>query len=307
MHGIVLLATAAVCQYFGPLMKVFDMVPIAPPSADPVKTQMPLPSIPTIHQFMWYASAPGCNDKRLDNWTCIACRLANKNAQHYMTLTNPSFNTRGVIALDHKARNIIVSFRGTRDAINVMSDVNFFPTHFKHAPVSGNLVHSGFLNAMESLSPQYIPALKRLRSSPHYQQYKIVVTGHSLGGAMACLAAVKIKDVFQVPWSQMELLTYGQPRTGNRAFARWLDAQPLSSARVVNYNDIVPHLMGAFVNDFVHQQNEVFIDRVNEKRKLRICNNKIFEDPKCSNKVPPSEYSVIAHVSYMNPGFINSC
>jgi triacylglycerol lipase len=47
-----------------------------------------------------------------------------------------------------------------------------------------------------------------------YPTAEIFVTGHSLGGALAVLAAVDIKHNIS-PESEVILYTYGQPRVGN--------------------------------------------------------------------------------------------
>ncbi|KAJ9086763.1 hypothetical protein DSO57_1000389 [Entomophthora muscae] len=307
MRILFVLLASATAQYVRPLQNLIDELPLSPPSTDPVTTKMRLPSKKNILRFLWYASATYCDNGQTEKWNCTSCKLGNKNLKYYMKLKNQQFNTLGYVALDHEERMILIVFRGTRGIENVLLDSDFIPSRFKYVPDPKNRVHSGFINAMESLAPQFMAALERLHTSPHYRQYKIGIVGHSLGGSMACLAAIKIHTVFQIPWSQIELITYGQPRTGNRAFAEWFDAQPLASARVVNYNDFVPHIYGAFINDFVHHQNEVFFDIVNGKKKLRYCNNKVLEDPKCSNRVPNSEYSILSHLSYMKPGFEAPC
>lgn len=53
-----------------------------------------------------------------------------------------------------------------------------------------------------------------------YRSAKLFLTGHSLGGAMASLAAPDIKDNFG---GISAFYTFGQPRVGNPQFARYLD------------------------------------------------------------------------------------
>ena len=66
-----------------------------------------------------------------------------------------------------------------------------------------------------------------------------MVTGHSLGGAMAILAAADIKLTFH---RVDEVYTFGQPRVGNAAFAKWFETQIPQTYRLVHNADIVPHV-----------------------------------------------------------------
>lgn len=66
---------------------------------------------------------------------------------------------------------------------------------------------------------------------------KIYITGHSLGGALAVLSLPDVKDNFGAVEG---LLTFGQPRVGNKRFASWLGSQ-VNHERVVHYGDPVPH------------------------------------------------------------------
>ncbi len=71
------------------------------------------------------------------------------------------------------------------------------------------------------------------------------VSGHSLGGALATLAAYDIQKQLQEAGRQsVEVVCYsfGAPRTGNHAFAR-------------DYNHVVPDTW-SIINDQVHMQHQ---------------------------------------------------
>lgn len=66
-----------------------------------------------------------------------------------------------------------------------------------------------------------------------------MVTGHSLGGALASLASIDIKNSFGIT---PKVITFGQPRIGNQNLANYLSEMIPKTYRVINYADIVPHL-----------------------------------------------------------------
>lgn len=71
--------------------------------------------------------------------------------------------------------------------------------------VGDSQVHSGFLYAYNVVSSTVLKTVKAQAAS--YPSYTIVVTGHSLGGAVASLAAVSIKSA--LPKASLKLYTYG--------------------------------------------------------------------------------------------------
>lgn len=68
---------------------------------------------------------------------------------------------------------------------------------------------------------------------------RLVVAGHSLGGAVATLAAAHLRAAAH----PCDLYTYGSPRAGNEAFAAFVDAQASGSEyRLTHLDDPVPRL-----------------------------------------------------------------
>ncbi|CCW59638.1 unnamed protein product [Phytomonas sp. EM1] len=91
--------------------------------------------------------------------------------------------------------------------------------------------------------------------------YAIYTTGHSLGGALACLCAYSLHRALSLvhyPNTDITVYTFGQPRFTNRAFQRVYNRAVPCTFRVVNEDDVV-----SYFNVFSghHVGIEVDIDR----------------------------------------------
>jgi len=122
----------------------------------------------------------------------------------------------------------ILAFRGTENVGNCLTDAE---TPLVSRPSYPGLVHRGFAEAVEQVWPE----VRRLLGPPAKSK-PLWVTGHSLGGAMATLASVRLASE---GYTVRAVYTYGSPRPGDRFFQR---AYSLVNYRFVNDNDLVPHL-----------------------------------------------------------------
>ena len=81
-----------------------------------------------------------------------------------------------------------------------------------------------------------------------HKKAKFVVTGHSLGGALAILfpTVLVLHDEMEIMHSLLGVYTFGQPRIGNEQIGRFMEAHlesPIQKYfRVVYCNDMVPRL-----------------------------------------------------------------
>ncbi|KAG8367096.1 hypothetical protein BUALT_Bualt16G0037100 [Buddleja alternifolia] len=95
----------------------------------------------------------------------------------------------------------------------------------------------------------YYAVRRKLRNLlKEHTNAKFVVTGHSLGGALAILfpTVLVLHEEKEVMKRLLGIYTYGQPRVGNRQLGRFMEAHlenPVSKYfRVVYCNDLVPRL-----------------------------------------------------------------
>jgi len=97
----------------------------------------------------------------------------------------------------------------------------------------------------QSLYQRIFPRLKELIEKAKDSSIKqYIFVGHSLGGAMACIAAfdsIQEKLIAKAPGSPV-LITFGQPRVGNYAFANELMKSVPIIYRIVNRFDAVSAL-----------------------------------------------------------------
>ncbi len=134
----------------------------------------------------------------------------------------------------HNDAFAIAAFRGTEiksaDAVRDLCtdlDLELVESGF------GGRVHAGakrYLDALWSGSDGLAEYLRALRAERPARP--LFLTGHSLGAAVATLAAQRIADV-------AALYTFGSPRPGDARFRRTLR---VSAFRFVNNNDLVPWL-----------------------------------------------------------------
>eukprot|EP00916_Digyalum_oweni_P019131 GHVL01031869.1.p1 GENE.GHVL01031869.1~~GHVL01031869.1.p1 ORF type:complete len:567 (+),score=85.60 GHVL01031869.1:1266-2966(+) len=229
----------------------------------------------------------------------------------------------------------LISFRGTKEAVDVITDFNFLSKVVKINPneekvdgekfiaqqllnlgsqsafdwlwmkrrnepklsetsvISGvdsedlsknsqMLAHRGFVNAFESIKkPLQILLENFMRSCKNAH---VLMTGHSMGGALAQLAAVTFHEY--KPW----LVTYGMPAIGNNKFCKFVErtVRPYGGLRVYNSGDLVPEISKPL--GFQHAGVEIRLTLT--KKSMDKMNNNLLSYP-----VPGFNY-VAPHIIY---------
>lgn len=167
--------------------------------------------------------------------------------------------------LHSKSFGITVSFEGTTPSLfSILHDVNFIPGELPEDMLRAYcdvrvLVFKGFLHAYEDVREATFAQVQRLMQE--YNEERVSVTGHSLGGAMALLAGMDYdarlaKGVYRV-------ITFGMPRVGNDAFARCVDERLGGRFYyVINGKDIVPRVPPRDFG-YQHPSGQIWINPAN--------------------------------------------
>lgn len=114
----------------------------------------------------------------------------------------------------------VLAFRGSDDLRAWTANVNILPASWR----GGGEVHRGFAAALEVVWADVEAALSGVAGP-------LLFTGHSLGGALATLAASLRPEA--------QLYSYGAPRVGDRDFRTAMAGRSGTARRYVNHRDIV--------------------------------------------------------------------
>jgi len=172
-----------------------------------------------------------------------------------------------IVLHDRKRNVVVVAFRGTKDPIDLLTDITFFSSPFAPRPGRGKSlgetpaailaaargpvpggggaagggaameVHTGFLNAFDSIRGKIDDVLEEVLAPPATANAAtgagagpatVLLTGHSMGGALAQLASAYYADLAP------RLVTFAAPAVGNADFCRFVDrhVQVRLSARI---------------------------------------------------------------------------
>jgi triacylglycerol lipase len=149
-----------------------------------------------------------------------------ESSDYELTLyhTIPGLQVAFFLATSEVTETQIISIRGTSNIENAMVDVSLKLNVDADLGVS---LHQGFADSAKQVYAELVPLLK--------PKYKINVTGHSLGGAIAVVLAMFLyKDQFEVG----QVVTFGQPKVTNVPGANAISHIDL--IRVVTPHDLVP-------------------------------------------------------------------
>ncbi|MGY2273652.1 MULTISPECIES: lipase family protein [Pseudomonas] len=147
------------------------------------------------------------------------------------------FGTDTQAFITHHDDIILIAVRGTASAADGMRDANAHQVPFTEGV---GKAHQGFYQAYRAMRDFVLRYLDQF----HTDQ-RIIICGHSLGGAIALLLAEGLRRTQDRNYNIL-LYTYGAPRAADSEFTE--GASTLVHHRIVNHNDPVPSVPAPWMN-----------------------------------------------------------
>ncbi len=193
-----------------------------PPTLDDAPAAVPL--LPAYNELTAKAMADFCaaayacgSFQGCGKWHCTSC-LLHPNTEILRFHGTDKTNTTGItgfVAHDPDLNKVILAFAGTQPGDLVTWAGNVDGELMDYPPCVGCQVHTGFMDDYRGLEKAMKEAVGYVLG--RFPSSGLWVTGHSLGGALAMLAAA---DLHTNHSTKVEAVyTFGQPRVGNQAFA----------------------------------------------------------------------------------------
>jgi hypothetical protein len=214
-----------------------------------------------FQQAAKYATASYCeNDAQKAMLGNIICSFQNCTLFEGTTGLTQQQNFKsdvGFVAVDHEHRDVVLAFRGTVSRANWVTDFDGQWISTNWCPKCK--VHRGFWKTWMQSKPHLTQAVREaVQANPNYT---LVITGHSLGGAVATLAAADFRRTFKDLCNETELYTFGSPRVGNVYLVKYLTHLSDKSYRITIPEDPVPKLPPIMLG-YLHTSPEYSINAI---------------------------------------------
>ncbi|GMR58152.1 hypothetical protein PMAYCL1PPCAC_28347 [Pristionchus mayeri] len=247
----------------------------------------------TARNFMLPLSAAAYSDSPQ---TCLTQKLNGAKLSKQVTLKCDYFDDKcsGFTAVYDTKKVIILSFRGTSNTAQLVAEVQESGFEAKVDFIDGGQVSKYFNDAFMQLWNGGLGSDLQSLINKH-TDYTLWVTGHSLGGALASLAAAHVAANNIIAGSKITLYTMGEPRNGDQTYANVHDNLLKTEYRITHLRDIVPHVPPQFMK-YVHHKFEVFYQNdMAPGQPYTVCSEQ--EDKKCSDQYD-FDTSVNDHTHY---------
>ena len=197
------------------------------------------------------------------------CTLNGATVRNGVPITRENFKSDTECFVAHSDNNeLVVAFRGSETSFFdhsgafrdwVLTDFRSNAIEYPPAPKvwpDRRWVHAGFWEAYDIIRAPLLSEVGR-QAGAFAPVKRIYVTGFSLGGALALLAALEIADAMRQP---VELFTFAAPRVGDASLNKLLAERVAASTLIAFRGDPIVHLPPLGPNFPVTFRHPVTID-----------------------------------------------
>eukprot|EP01084_Bolivina_argentea_P153151 267054_1 len=206
---------------------------------------------------LYFAYGSYCNQTSLVTWTCKWCEYI--PGFQVLTVTSTD-HLQAFVGFDIEAKQIVISFRGSHNTVDWLDDFDIPQVTYPGIP--DGYVHQGYYDSwMKDLKPSVMKAATTLMDS--HRHAPVLLTGHSLGAAVAQLAAIDIANYATNTSNDALIYSYnfGSPRWGNLVMAKYFESLVGYHFRLTNQHDPVPTLPYKHMGDYAeyhHSWTEIW-------------------------------------------------
>ncbi|CAJ1991268.1 lipase / LIP2 [Leishmania donovani] len=235
-----------------------------------------------------YANVTYADIDAIESWKCGGSCNANPSFKVTSIVKgDDAHSLLAYVGVDDGSAQVVVALRGSATQQEKLMRRPAEPVLYDITSGCGLecRVHTGFQRSYLAVRRTVRAAV--VRDLTMHPGYNVLVTGHSVGAAVALLAAVDVQAhvnrMFFVSRPIVSLYTFGMPRVGNRAFAVWA-AGMLSRGshfRITSRHDPVPRMPSSGSAGFQHVPYEVYCAAA-AGTNCRVCEDSADgDDPTC--------------------------
>ena len=239
------------------------------------------------------------NTSKIKNWDCDAmagsygraCKYFSSPPSNIEVVRDHSTAGQVVLLRDPGSDTTVIAFRGTNNLKHWLTNVHAIG---KDPKDEWPLTHIGFDRAQDALMPEILNYLRE----HHGSRSTLMITGHSLGGALATLCAHELRSKGYVT-GPIALVSFASPRVGFWPFRdHFASLFPTGAWRVTRPDDLVTQLPPSIdhLSPWVHVPREIYFSQKYGATRT-CCHDAKGEDLQCSRSEQAKLHEKATYVS----------
>jgi hypothetical protein len=256
-----------------------------------------------ISYYSWFGSYGYCEDIEIPLFCCK--NYINFFTEKWSIVSESSidkyYDFNFVLWRNDKYKKYIIAFPGTRHDILELLNEAINSKLVDYDSNSNVKVVNYFYKVMLKMK-EIIFTPEVLSDIDSHPGYQVIVTGHSLGGAVASLIIYEAvnRNYISPEYNEPVLITLGQPRTGNEQFVIDFNSKIKNYFRVVRDGDIVASIPYLLINNpYKHLGGLILVNK--EMTSMNYCPLDIGEDYPDKECVRTKSVDIRYHIHYFNP------